>query len=85
MTFFQRWAFCFRTNLFNVISTTNGIEHQYKELKHLYLKEFGIGKSLSNVTEVLVKNLFPDAELRFVSIAYADYMDIARKQIHEQI
>ncbi|KAL5006287.1 hypothetical protein ScPMuIL_015093 [Solemya velum] len=62
----KRWAFCYRRHLRNIISTTNGIETQYKDIKHHYLKEFGIGKSLTNVTEVLLEKFFPDAKMRFV-------------------
>ncbi|KAL5008843.1 hypothetical protein ScPMuIL_014424 [Solemya velum] len=60
-----RWAFCFRKDIFNIISTTNGIETQYKTLKHFYLKEFGIGKSLANVLEVLLDKFFPDSQLSY--------------------
>ncbi|KAL5017479.1 hypothetical protein ScPMuIL_007068 [Solemya velum] len=61
----KRWAFCYRRHLRNIISTTNGIETQYKDIKHHYLKEFGIGKSLTNVTEVLLEKFFPDAEMSY--------------------
>ncbi|KAL5009705.1 hypothetical protein ScPMuIL_012010 [Solemya velum] len=50
---------------FYIISTTNGIETQYKTLKHFYLKEFGIGKSLANVLEVLLDKFFPDSQLSY--------------------
>ncbi|KAL5019429.1 hypothetical protein ScPMuIL_003487 [Solemya velum] len=61
----KRWAFCFRMKVMNIITTTNGIESQFKEMKHFYLKEFGVGKSLQNVLEVLLEKFFPDAELSY--------------------
>lgn len=39
-------------------------------LKHHYLKEFGIGKSLSNVASVLIEKFFVDAENRYLILIY---------------
>ncbi|XP_069108904.1 uncharacterized protein [Argopecten irradians] len=45
-----------------IVTTTNGIESQYKKLKHHFLKEFGTGKSLQNAVDILLQKFFPENE-----------------------
>jgi len=63
----QRWVRCYQDKfVHSLVSTTNGVERQHERLKYSYLAHVS-GGSLTDLVMVVVKQLVPDSERRYVS------------------